>query len=237
MVGKKTEKNDESKKSDDSKSTPQVNDVAKPGLTAATPTSRPIITSHGGMIKQDPMVSGGSDDKSVEEKSESRISMKPELKIKPVSGDTPEDDDKDEEKSVPKQDNETDKPEPEESKAETTDEAKAEVKTEEEKPAEDKADTGDESAAIESLASSATSGKQTAQETEEEKKRTEKITELAESKKYYVSIVEGGHKASYERLLVWLILFLLLAGAGVYLAIDAGYLDVGVNLPYDFISN
>lgn len=233
MVGKKTEKNDESKKSDDSKSTPQVNDVAKPGLTAATPTSRPIITPHGGMIKQDPMVSGGSDDKVVEEKSESRISMKPELKIKPVSGDTPEDDDKEEDKAEPKQDKEADKPEQEDSKADTKDE------TEEDKPAGDKTDdsTGDESAAIDSLASSAGSGKQTAQETEQEKKRGEKITELAESKKYYVSIVEGGHKASYERLLVWLILFLLLVGAGIYLAIDAGYLNIGINLPYDFISN
>jgi hypothetical protein len=191
------------------------------------------------MIKQDPMVSGGSDDKVVEEKSESRISMKPELKIKPVSGDAPEDDDKEENKAEPKQDKEADKPEQEDSKAETKDEAKAEVKTEEEKPAEDKTDdsTGDESAAIDSLASSASSGKQTAQETEEEKKRSEKITELAESKKYYVSIVEGGHKASYERLLVWLILFLLVAAAGIYLAIDAGYLNIGINLPYDFISN
>lgn len=232
MVGKKTDKDDESKKPDDSKS-PQVNDVSKPGQTAASPTSRPIITPHASMIKQDPMVSGGSDEEVVQKKSESRINIKPELKLKPISDDKPaeEDEDKGENKSETEQKKEDDKPEPDENKTEakTEDGESPEVKPDE--------DQGDDSAAIDSLASSAGSNKQTAQETEEEKKRVEKIKELSDSKKYYVPIVEGGHKASYERLLSWLILILLLAAVGVYLAIDAGYLNVGINLPYNFIGN
>ncbi|HEX5456512.1 MAG TPA: hypothetical protein VFW77_04055 [Candidatus Saccharimonadales bacterium] len=232
MVGRKTEKDDESKKPDDSK--PQVNDVAKPGQTAATPTSRPIITPHGGMIKQDPMVAGASDEEDmVDKKSESRISAKPELKLKPISDDKSADDDKSDNEPETKQDKDEEKSEPDDKKVE------AEIKSEEEKPSEDTPDEskGDESAAIDSLASSAGSNKQTAQETEEEKKRGEKIKELAESRKYYVPIVEGGHKASYERLLSWLILILLLISIGIYLAIDAGYLDVGISLPYNFIGN
>ena len=239
MPEKKTDKDGESKKPDDSKSS-QINDVSKPGRTAATPTSRPIITPRGGMIKQDPMVSGASNDKGVvDEKSESRISAKPELKLKPILDDKPvEDDDKDKAKPETKQEKESAKPEKDDNK----DDNKAGAKAEEKQPSEDKADDntdneGDESAAIDSLASSASSKKQTAQETEEEKKRSDKIKELAEGKNYYVPIVEGGHKATNERLLSWLILILLLVSVGVYLAIDAGYLDVGIALPYNFIGN
>lgn len=177
------------------------------------------------------MVSGGSDEKMVDEKSESRISSGPELKLKPISVDKPEnkDDSKDEPAPETAKEKEDAKPEPAADDAATKDEA--------EKPDEEKTEAqGDDSAAIDSLASSASS-KQTAQETEEEKKHNEKINELAESKQYHVTIVEGGHKASYERLISWLILILLLLAIGLYLAIDAGILDIGVKLPYNFIGN
>ena len=66
------------------KSAPRVNDVAKPGSTAASPTSRPIITNHSNMIKQDPMVSGASSDKDLAEDKEQKEVKKSEIKIEPI---------------------------------------------------------------------------------------------------------------------------------------------------------
>lgn len=200
------------------KSAPQVNDVAKPGSIAASPTSRPIITSHVGMIKQDPMVAGHDSEP------EEKTAKKSEIKLEPIS----------EEKKP-----ETEEKTPEE--PDKTEEEKESTKPLEENQSEDEEkkddSTSSDSAAIDSLASAAESKKVLAKEEEVEQAKEAKIEELINSKKYNVSIVEGGHKATSQKIISWVLLLLLLAAVGAYLAVDAGYLDIGIDLPYDLIKN
>lgn len=220
------------------KGVPKVNDVAKPGETPSSPTSRPIITNRSGMIKQDPMVSGKPDDEEnkddqLEDKDSGKITKKAELNIKPA------------ESAEDAEQVEEEKPEP----AEKQDTPPEETNSEEEKSAEEKTETSagqsddgaepstSESAAIDSLATNAEAKKASSKTAEEEQKKAEKIQELVNSKKYYVPIVEGGHKASSQRFATWLLLFLLVVAIGVYLAIDAGYIDIGISLPFDLIKN
>lgn len=235
MAKKDTKDNDkpETTKSIDIKGAPQVNDVAKPGETPPPDTSRPIITNRIGIITQDPMVaakpSEDKDEKPAENNSET-ISKKSEVKLEPV---IPQEEDK------PNANEEEKKPEESDDKAVSEPVEEERPNPEEdtkENPDEDTSDTS-ESAAIDSVATSAEARKNAAKESEDEQKKSEKIQELVTSKQYFVPIVEGGHKASSQRFASWLLLLLLLIAIGVYLAIDAGYLDVGVSLPFDFIKN
>lgn len=204
-----------------------MSDIAKPGETAATPTSRPIITNHTSIIKQDPMVAAKKEESAgdTDEETPGKISRKPELKLNPSNeeagsnipdGVKPEDKDK----SNGPEDN-VDEPPDKES----------------DKPEKEGGDSVSETAAIDSLASSAENKKATSKENEEEQKKNEKIQELIASKKYAIPIIEGGHKATSQRFMSWLLLVLLVASAGIYLAIDTGYLDAGIALPYDLIKN
>lgn len=234
MAKKKTEKTEKLKSQEPQvKSAPQVNDVAKPGETAALPTSRPVIAGHTPMIKQDPMVSvqnSDSDGETIQVTKSGSITKKADLKVDPIENeepapeenisDTPAND-----TAAPDTESSDDKPE---NNSVVKDEQGEERNTEEE---------SSEPAAIDSLATSAENKKLSAKAAEEEKAGQEKIKELISSKKYSVQIVEGGHKATSQRFMSWLLVFLLLASAGVYLAVDAGYLDVGIALPYDLIKN
>lgn len=220
------------------KGAPKVNDIAKPGESPPSPTSRPIITNRTGMIKQDPMVSGKPDEEEskadqLEDKDSEDIEKKTELNIKPV--DSGEDTEQTGEEKPEK---------PEEQEAQKEEPVNEEEKASEEKadePAEDSAEETDsstsDSAAIDSLATNAEAKKAASKVAEEEQKKADKIQGLIDSKKYYVPIVEGGHKASSQRFATWLLIILLVFAILVYLAIDAGYLDVGISLPFDLIKN
>jgi hypothetical protein len=225
-----------SKDSEDQKTAPQVNDIAKPGETPSSPTSRPIITGHGPILQQDPMVAGKADDEKVETKDESGINpVSTEITIQPDAkpDEKPEQEDKAEEPETPV---ETPAKEPEtEASSQQHDEATENQKDESVKD-EEQAPNSD-SAAIDSVASSAEAKKLDAKKAEEEQKKTEQIQQLKNDKKYYVPIVEGGHRASSQRLVSWLFLILLLAAVLIYLLIDSGHLDVGVSLPFDLIKN
>lgn len=210
------------------KSAPKVNDIAKPGETPSTPTSRPIITKHSMIIKQDPMVSGKPEEEKIEDEEKDQVVKKSEIKIEPIVSTEPKEEKKEEAKS--------DEEKPEEAETE-------EQKPEEESPPETDADSAEaenedtsDSAAIDSLATSAEARK-TSKDAEEEEKRKQKIKELVDTKKYFVPVVEGGHKASSQRFATWLLLILLVGAIVVYLLIDAGYIDVGISLPVDLIKN
>lgn len=56
------------KTDEESPSAPKLFDVAKPGKTAATATSRPVIVGHGSTLKKDPMVNSSEDEKEDTEK-------------------------------------------------------------------------------------------------------------------------------------------------------------------------
>lgn len=219
---------------------PKVNDIAKPGETAAHPTARPVITGHGSMIKQDPMVASSNNDTEKPDEKVEKITVKTETKIKPINIDSASTDSNlaeqpAEEESPPanevidedKTDSELEAPEPKPSN--------------DEKPPEDKEKSAQPSssdaAAIDSLATSAEAKKLSQQAAEQENQQQTKIAELIDSKQYNVNITEGGHKAVGQKIATWVLLILLLAAIGAYLAADAGYIDVGVDLPYDLIKN
>lgn len=218
----------------------KVNDIAKPGETAAHPTARPVITGHGSMIKQDPMVAasdtGDNDDKS------EKITVKTENKIKPI---TINDDSIAESDSteLPAEQPAVESDVTDEETTETTAESESpELKSStDEKPVGDEEEstqpTSSDAAAIDSLATSAETKKLTQQASEQENQHQAKIAELIDSKQYNVNIVEGGHKAVGQKIATWTFLILLLAAVGAYLAADAGYIDVGIDLPYDLIKD
>ena len=212
------------------KDTGKIKDVAGPGETPDSPNARPTITGHQPMIKKDPMMSKGGDGNDVEQTdgdTKHGLSASKKIKINPISEDVKPEaktgDDKQPDKPLPEK-KEDDQSAPE-------DEAKPAAKSENQ-------EAGSESGAIGALAESANSNKKAdAKQEEEEKKRREKVDALIKEGKYRLPIVEGGHRASSQRFVSWVFLILLLASAGVYLAIDGGYLNVGFDLPYDLIKN
>ncbi|MBI5357296.1 hypothetical protein HZB74_00390 [Candidatus Saccharibacteria bacterium] len=221
MTKKTTKKDDK----DEVPSAPAVFDVSKPGETAAHPTSKPVIVGHTSTLKQDPMVAPASEMEEAEDKKDN-ISKKAELVVQPIS------EDQSDEEEASKE--EKDSSEDEEEKAEPDSDDKPEQDSEpkaDEKP--DSSDSGE----IEALASEAESKKQSKKELEEEKKEEEKIKELANSKKYFLPIREGGKKRSGEIMMIWFLLTSILITAAAWFVIDAGYYDPGFELPYDFIKN
>lgn len=234
-MAKKT-KDENPQEEADVKSAPQINDVAKPGSAPAPATSRPVITGHGSMIKKDPMVAGGDDKKEENDSAEDKkpLKKKTEIKLTPLDEANSEEsaeetDEKVVEKEEAQEPEETDVVEP------AAEEPKPDVEKKDEETPENPSTS--EAAAIESLAGSAQSKNPTTKEVEAEKVREAKVKELIETKKYNVQITEGGHKATSQRIVSWILLLLLLCAVGVYLAADAGYIDIGVDLPYDLIKN
>lgn len=191
----------------------KVNDVAKPGETPASANARPTITGHQTLVKNDPMVSTSSqEEETPEDDKKTAYLKKSKPKIIPISDDL---------KSKQK---ETESEQPEE---------KPELESEESQPEQD---ANSDTAAIDAVAQSAET-KSEAEAGEEDQKRKQQIDELVRSGKYRLPILEGGHKGSAERLVSWMFLLLLLSSVGVYLAVDAGYINIGFDLPFEFIKN
>ena len=80
-------------------SAPKLFDVAKPGKTAASATSRPIIVGHGSSMKQDPMVTSPP---SEEKKGNTEVSALRSHKEAVIKPDVRQDDnEKDESEKIP----------------------------------------------------------------------------------------------------------------------------------------
>jgi len=223
-------------KSDKPKATEKkVMDVAKPGKSAPSSTSKPVIVGHKPMI-QDPMVtpseSGEETTTSSEEKVTSTRSVK---KIVPL-GDQEEakkEDAADDEPAAETAEDDSKEEKSKESTAEETTEAVAEEAPAEAETAEEKPST-DETAAVDAIASQATKRKE-GDLTEEEKKKAEAINKLIEDKTYYLKIGHANKKRnSTIYALLALVLVVLVGGT---LAIDAGMVETGITLPFDLISN
>ncbi len=190
---------------------PKLFDVAQPGKTAATATSRPVIVGHGSMIKQDPMVSKPEPTKASSNKG---VDLKP---------------------AAPDEDNEV-KPtqetsDKEDKKQESSDEQPK--KEEPEKPAETENNEGETGSEVANeLAGQVASKKEEKAKADAQAKKSEEIEKLIESKKYFVQVHQG---PSSQNLSTWVLVILLLAVVGVILAIDAEVLNVGLLLPFDLI--
>lgn len=190
--------------------------MAKPGSTPAGPTSRPIIVGHQASLGQDPLLakiqSAASD-----------LGGAPELKLtkqKKISPNTPEASDE-----TPADEQQAVKNQP--SAADQAAQAKPQPETA----------ASNSNAAIDALAGEVNAKAQAKEHSKDELQQQEKIRTLIESKQYSLPITEGGRKAASERVVSWLLIFLLLAAAVTWLAVDAGYLDIGIDLPYDLIKD
>lgn len=190
----------------------QVFDVEKPGKSAPSPTSRPVIINHGPMLK-DPMVSKPDD----EEAKPAEPALSPtdsHTVITPPSENKPED-------TTPAPAAETEEETPKES-AEQTKEAEQKRQTE----------TKKEAAIVEAVADQAATKKK-GELTKEDAARLAELEKLVEAQKYFVPIGHTAHHRQQKWLIIALLLLVVLAGA--YLAADAGLLDIGIELPYNVI--
>lgn len=196
-----------------------VFDVSKPGENPPNSTSRPVIVGHKPMVK-DPMVSGAEDKperpSEKNEEASSKVSKTKKV-LAPLS------------KSEKPEDQEAATPAPPEEPAK---EPAAEEKEAEEKPEAYQAPKDQAQAAVDAMVERA--DKNRAKPSKEDEARQAEINKLIEEKKYYVQIGHARHHHGW--LWFWVILSLvILASIGFYLAIDGGFIDVGVALPYEFI--
>lgn len=211
-------------------SAPPVFDVSKPGETAATPTSRPIIVGHKVMVKKDPMVSSEASDEDSKptEEAPSKLVHKKETTIKPPS-EEPNEEQKAEE-ALPAEEKAAE-PETPEEKPEPSVAPKSE---EEEAGKPESTGTG----AIGALADEASAKRQGQKAKEEEEKKQAHIEELIKSGKYHLPVHDAAYSGSRTfSLFINTLLIVLLLATGAILAHDAGYIDLGLDLPFDIIKN
>jgi hypothetical protein len=183
-------------------------DISKPGKSAPDTSSRPVIVTHSPTV-QDPMVKTDQTPEETPKPTEPVVHTS--RVIQPL----------------------TDNSEPEEPKSDSkkTDEEIKEDKTESN-------EESSEAAVVDAVADQADLGpknKKMGELSEEEKKKQEELNNLIAEKKYFVPIGQVAHRRNQRAVLVVVALLVILAG--VYLAIDAGLVNLNVNLPFDLIKN
>lgn len=144
------------KTSDNADKDSKIFDVAKPGETAADPTSRPIIVGHGKALQPDPMV---VEDNPAPDTEEIKEKPKRELVLNPVSEAAEED--------TPA--------EPDEVAEETPAESK-----------ETETPQNSDSAAVDELAAGLTTKQEKDKVSQEELKKIEEVEKLINSKQFFV---------------------------------------------------
>lgn len=97
-------------------------------------------------------------------------------------------------------------------------------------PDPDQADGG----IVEAVADQAKLKQEEKRQAEEEAAMNEAIEKLVNDKTYFLPIGEAKRRRS-SLFAVVIVLMLLIIVSGVYLAVDAGFLDVGIDVPYDLI--
>ncbi len=240
-MSKKTTKAKSVKKLDADKNeptgAPKVFDVAKPSEITPDATARPVIVGHGPMIKQDPMMVDSSE----------TTQSKPQKskKITPISdSDSVLDEAKNAvDESVESAPLNEATPATEESKNSIAVELKPETDEHEDmsqKPDEEDVKQNEitqDTEVTEDVSETEPTHKAVKDEEaklKEEADRADKVKGLIDSKKYFVSTHQGPGGSSAGS---WVLLILLLLIVGAYLAIDAGLVDIGVQLPINFIQN
>lgn len=210
---KKTKKAEPDLKSEIDKSV-KMFEVAKPGETPASATSRPIIVNHGAMIKKDPMVR--EEDTPEQPEKPAKAESHGETVIAPIA-------------KTSKKKAETSAPElplaEEESKTD-------EVLTPQEEPVEELAKPVNEE---DELVSDEAAKEDKADAKDKEHKeddalaaRIKEAEKSIQSKEFFVPLGKVSRRRSKNRLL-FLLFFVIIAGA-VFLnfAVDAGIIDIGV---------
>ncbi len=208
------------------KSDKQVMDVSKPGKTPADASARPIIVGHKPQV-QDPMVNTAEDtNPEVSAPSEEPSTTSPATSkkvIAPLS-----------ELEKPNEDEATESTDSTEPDASITDTPKEEPDEQNDAPTETDEESSD-AAVVDAVAEQVGAKKKEDAESEEEKKRLAELEKLIAEKKYFVPIGKAHRKSN--RITLFVTLFLLLVLVGLLVAIDAGLLDTGFDLPFDIIQN
>lgn len=237
MPRKKTDqKPQDSQNAAHTDTTAPIIDVSKPGSTPAGPTSRPVIRGHQSGLRQDPLLkdNSGENQPSGAPLPNAKIMSKAK-KITPLTPDTETADPKsaDDKNQTPNDAGTT----TDKTASSETEPAPQQAAPEENNKtldnANDEAETG--TGAIDSLAGEVEAKAKSKEKSKEEKEKAEQVQALAGSGKYHLPITKGGKKGASERFVTAILVLLLVASIGAYIAIDIGALDIGVNLPYEFI--
>lgn len=196
-----------------------VFDVAKPGSTAPSSTSKPVIISHKPIIKDSTVLAEKKASDNTEGEA-TKTSIEKVTTAKVIQPLTPQESDEEEAKS--------------ESTNKTEDTPEDEEKVSKEMP-DDSGELDDklrEEAIVDAVVSQSDSKIVKKKEADEQLLRTEKIDKLIASKQYYVKIKQTRSKRNKKKLL--LILFIVFLGMIAFgLAADAEIIDF--NVPFDFI--
>jgi hypothetical protein len=226
----------------------RVFDVSKPNKSKPMGTSRPVIVNHGSMVK-DNTVNEGKEEKiprgspSVTRKTITPITVDDTRqnnseKTAPVVEDAPMADEKIE--ILPTKSDEKVEPEaqsdvvaPEKSSEEEIESPETDdTAQEEQSDAKDIDPPASDSANVDALAEVTEKKKNEAKEAEEQARRDAALQGLIDSKQYIVPIAHDSGKGGHRGL--WVLFIIILLAAGAYAAIDAGAIDVGIELPYHF---
>lgn len=187
-------------------------DVAQPGKTAASSTSKPVIVGHKAETKRDPMVvdeAENSSDAPSEEKSEEKM-LKPKRNTVIAPLNTPSVDS------------------PEENTAEA--EVKDEKPKDEPIPADNTSEVAStsEAANVAAVADSVDSKQALKKEKKELEDKKADIDRLIESKQFYVSVGQVTKRRRKNLFIFTLLVIAILSLVALNFAIDAEIIDAGI---------
>lgn len=94
-----------------------------------------------------------------------------------------------------------------------------------------------DAATVDAVAEQAGSKKEKDKQNEADKVNNEAIKKLVESKKYFIPIGSAKRTRNFNRLIIIILLVLLVAVVGLYLAIDAGLIKTNRTIPFDLIKD
>lgn len=185
-----------------------IMDVAKPGDTAATATSRPVIINHGMLVK-DPMMQDKGDEAASELAAEENTPKITQSKKILVPIETTE-------AASEKRENKTDDPEKEEATNSESEEEQV------------------EEAVVDAVVDQMADKKEQDKAAEEDQKREELVAKLVSEKKYFVPLAVARHSRN-NKIGIVVISMLIPLIVGIVLAIDAGVIGENISLPFDLI--
>lgn len=224
-----------------SKPTQPMPDVAKPGESAPSATSKPVIVGHKIEVQDPTLVSQKQDktaDALMEDKADAAAETAPlnhaEKTIQPLNDMTKADLEPEIEASEPEESNDSmQAASAAESKAESEAANPKSEPSSDEKPQSEA--TGEASAsegsAVGAVAEQVGANKAQEKKAEEEAKRRKELEKLIESKQYFVNIGETKKQRSLKIFLVVSLVFIV----GLELAIDAGLLGSDIKPLVDLI--
>lgn len=180
-------------------------DVAKPGESAPSTTSRPIIVGHAKTLASDPMVKNDKE----ESPEKPLVAPKEKIIIKPPT----------EEPKEPTPEEPPVEPQPEQ--AEATPEPEKGDQPEEKKPDED-------AAVVDAVVQEVTAKQEARKEEAEQAAKVEEVQKMIESKEFYVKVGQQSRKQSHRLLAVGMLLVIMIALASLNFALDAELLEIGI---------